>query len=87
MVFWLFNKIGMAYRIAEGAEVPDKILGAINELGAAMSAGLFSFNLFDLMVGVFGAGGFYTFMYFRKKNAKKYRHDVEYGSARWGAYY
>ncbi len=83
-VFWFANKLGMAYRLAEGADVLRKIAGAANTLSECMSDIPPSFHPFDLLVGVCGAAIIFAVVYVKGKNAKKYRKDVEYGSARWG---
>lgn len=84
MVFWFANKLGLAYRLAPGEDVMAKVLGVMTSLNEAMANPLPSFNLFDLLVGAVGAAIIYAVVYSKKKNAKKYRKDVEYGSARWG---
>ena len=85
MVFWFSNKLGLAYRLAPGEDVMAKVLGVMTSLNEAMANPLSSFNLFDLLVGAVGAAIIYAVVYSKKKNAKKYRKDVEYGSARWVA--
>jgi len=84
MMFWFSNKAGEAYRLAPGADFLKKLIYSVNTLGAAMSRPLPSFVPFDLMVGVAGAALIYAVVWYRKKHAKKWRKDVEYGSARWG---
>ena len=83
-LFWFFNKIGEAYRLADGADTLRKIMGSMNTLSKAMSRPLPSFYPYDLLLGIIGAVIIYTVVYFKKKNAKKFRKDMEYGSARWG---
>ncbi|MDL2248516.1 type IV secretory system conjugative DNA transfer family protein [Tyzzerella sp. OttesenSCG-928-J15] len=84
MVFWFANKLGLAYRLTPGEDVMAKVLGVMKSLNEAMANPLPSFNIFDLLVGAVGAAIIYAVVYSKKKNAKKYRKDVEYGSARWG---
>ena len=84
LVFWFANKLGMAYRLAEGADMMGKLMGSMSTLGRAMANPLPSFMPFDLLVGAAGAAIIYAVVRSKKKNAKKYRKDVEYGSARWG---
>jgi type IV secretion system protein VirD4 len=83
-IFWLANKLGCAYRTAPGGDFLRRLTRCVSTLGAAMSDPLPSFVLFDLAVGVAGALIIYAVVYAKRKNAKKYRKDVEYGSARWG---
>ena len=84
-VFWFFCKIGEAYRLSEGTDIIRKVMGIMTALSKAMSNPLPSFNPYDLLIGVAGAGGIFVVVYFKKKNAKKFRRNVEYGSARWSA--
>jgi len=84
VMFWFSTKAGEAYRLAEGADFLKKLVYSVNTLGTAMANPLPSFHPFDLLVGVCGAAGVYALLYFKKKNAKKWRKDVEHGSARWG---
>jgi type IV secretion system protein VirD4 len=84
LVLWFFCKLGEAYRLAPGADILQKILRGIAALGAAMANLMPSFDPFDLTVGFAGTAIVYVIVYVRKKNAKKYRKDMEYGSARWG---
>lgn len=83
-LFWLFCKVGEAYRLAPGADVLSKIMGCIATLGTAMANPLPSFDPFDLLVGVAGAVLIRFMVYQKAKKAKKYRRGIEYGSARWG---
>lgn len=84
LIFWFANKLGMAYRLAEGADFLKKLTGSMVTLNAAIAKPLPSFVPFDLLIGVAGAAVIYAVVYFKGKNAKKYRKGVEYGSARWG---
>ena len=83
-IFWFADKLGLAYRLAPGNNLTVKLIGALNTLGAAMASPLPSFEPFDLFVGAASAGIIYLIVRHKKKNAKKYRRDAEYGSARWG---
>ena len=83
-IFWFADKLGMAYRLAPGNNLTVKLIGALNTLGAAMQSPLPSFEPFDLCVGAVAAAIIYLVVRHKKKNAKKYRRDAEYGSARWG---
>ena len=75
-VFWFANKLGMAYRLAEGADVLRKIAGAANTLSECMSDIPPSFHPFDLLVGICGAAIIFAVVYVKGKNAKKYRKEV-----------
>ena len=70
--------------MAEGADSSAKILGFFNTLSVALQNPLPSFYPLDLLVGIICGGGLRLAVYMKSKNAKKYRHNVEYGSARWG---
>lgn len=84
-IFWFFSKVAEGYRLAAGADMVTKAMGALSGLGAVISQNpLPSFYPRDLLIGVIGAVVVRAVVYFRGKNAKKYRHGVEYGSARWG---
>jgi len=78
------NKIGEAYRLADGADMGAKLLNTLTTLNAAFENPLPSLNPQDLLIGVVGAVIVKTVVYFKGKNAKKYRQGIEYGSARWG---
>jgi len=84
MMFWFSTKAGEAYRLAQGGDFLKKLINSVETLGPAMANPLPSFNPFDLYVGVAGVAAVYLLLYVKKKNAKKWRKDVEYGSARWG---
>ena len=84
-IFWFFNRVAEGYRLAEGADMVAKAMGAVSGLGALISKNpLPSFHPRDLLFGAAGAVIIRAVVYFKAKNAKKYRHGVEYGSARWG---
>ena len=78
------TNVGEAWRIADGAEIGEKILGFLSALGMAFSNPVPSLHPFDLCIGIAVGGIFRLIVYVRSKNAKKYRHNEEYGSARWG---
>ena len=85
LMFWFFNRVGEGYRLAAGADMVAKGMGAISGLGEIISRNpLPSFHPQDLLVGLIGAACIRAAVYIKAKNAKKYRHGVEYGSARWG---
>lgn len=79
------TNLGEAWRIAEGANASEKLLSFMTTMGAAFENPLPSFYPFDLMVGVICSVIVRLVVYLKGKNAKKYRHKVEYGSARWSA--
>ncbi len=76
-----FDKLSQAFRLAPGADLSAKLLS----IGDGFTAGL-SFALTDLLIGIAGAVILRAAVYMKGKNAKKYRHGMEYGSARWSAY-
>jgi type IV secretion system protein VirD4 len=78
------TNLGEALRIAEGADMSEKLLGFLSALGAAFSNPMPSLHPMDLLIGVCCGAGLRLAVYLKGKNAKKYRHGMEYGSARWG---
>ena len=85
-MFWFFNRVGEGYRLAAGADMVTKAMGAVSGLGEIIAHDpLPSLHPQDLLVGLIGAACIWAAVYIRAKNAKKYRHGVEYGSARWRA--
>lgn len=79
------TKLGQAWRLAEGADASAKVLGFLTQgLGEAFSSPLPSFHPADLLVGIVIAGIIRLVVYVKGKNAKKFRKNMEYGSARWG---
>jgi len=85
MMFWFFSKIAEGYRLSAGADAVTKMMAAVSDLGATITENpLPGFHPRDLLIGVAGAAAVRAVVYFKGKNAKKYRHGVEYGSARWG---
>lgn len=78
------TNLGEAWRIAEGADTSEKLLSFMTTMGGAFENPLPSFYPFDLMVGMSCGVIVRLVVYLKGKNAKKYRHKVEYGSARWG---
>jgi len=84
MMFWFFSKCGEAYRISTETDTIRKFMDAIANLNVVMSRPLPSLDLFDICVGFIGAVAIYGLMRYRKKHAKNWRQDIEYGSARWG---
>ena len=78
------TNLGEAWRIAEGADMSEKLLGFLSALGAAFSNPMPSLHPLDLLIGVCCGAGLRLAVYLKGKNVKKYRHGMEYGSARWG---
>lgn len=81
---WAFLKLGTAYRLAAGANAGEKLLGLMQTIGGAFADFSPGLAPFDWLVGIMGAVSFRLLIYFKSKNAKKFRRDEEYGSARWG---
>ena len=78
------TNFGEAWRLAEGKELGDKIMAMMGTFPMAFANPLPSLHPLDLLVGLCCGAGLRLAVYLRGKNAKKYRHGVEYGSARWG---
>ena len=78
------TNIGEAWRLAEGKELGDKIMSMMGTIPVAFANPLPSLHPLDLLVGLCCGAGLRLAVYLRGKNAKKYRHGMEYGSARWG---
>ena len=78
------TNFGEAWRLAEGKELGDKILSMMGTIPVAFANPLPSLHPLDLLVGLCCGAGLRLAVYLRGKNAKKYRHGMEYGSARWG---
>lgn len=76
------TNIGEAWRIAAGADLGTKIISFCSSMGTAWSNPLPSLHPFDLCIGLAIGAVFRLVVYVRSKNAKKYRHNEEYGSAR-----
>ena len=78
------TNFGEAWRLAEGKELGDKIMAMMGTVPLAFANPLPSLHPLDLLVGLCCGAGLRLAVYLRGKNAKKYRHGMEYGSARWG---
>ena len=78
------NKMAYAYRVTEAPDFFNKLMGSLSNLGPAFENILPSFNLADLLFGAVFGVGMRLVVYFKSKNAKKFRKGEEYGSARWG---
>ena len=79
------TNFGEAWRLAEGKELGDKIMSMMGTIPVAFANPLPSLHPLDLLVGLCCGAGLRLAVYLRGKNAKKYRHGMEYGSARCGA--
>ena len=78
------TNFGEAWRLAEGKELGDKIMSMMGTVPLAFASPLPSLHPLDFLVGLCCGAGLRLAVYLRGKNAKKYRHGMEYGSARWG---
>ena len=83
-ILWACLKLGTAYRLAPGADFAHKLVGLGQSIGPAFADFAPGLAPFDWLIGIVGAVGFRLLIYFKGKNAKKFRRDEEYGSARWG---
>ena len=83
-VFWFFSKIGTAYCIAPGADFGTKLMGMLDTFPKAFETYWPGLGGIDLLVGLAGAAGVYLLIQSKIKQAKKFRRDAEYGTARWG---
>jgi len=84
LVFWFFAKCGEAYRISESLNFINRLMDCILNLSTVLKKPIPSFSPIDLFVGLVGGLAVYGIVYMKRKNAKKWRKDMEYGSARWG---
>ena len=80
------TNFGEAWRMAQGADASQKALSLISVLPVALASWWPSLHPLDLLVGICCGGGLRLAVYLKSKNAKKYRHGMEYGSARWGTH-
>lgn len=80
----LATNLGEAWRLAEGTDISARLLAFFSTVGQAFTNPMPSFYPSDLLVGLFAGGCVRLAVYLKGKNAKKYRHNMEYGSARWG---
>ena len=83
-ILWAFLKLGTAYRLAAGNDFSHKLIGLGQTIGPAFADFAPGLAPLDWLIGIVGAVGFRLLIYFKSKNAKKFRRDAEYGSARWG---
>ena len=80
------TNIGEAWRLAEGADYSAKVLSFFSTIGIAFGNPLPSFYPVDLLVGLIGGAGLRLAVFIKSQNKKNYKHNVEYGSARWGTH-
>ena len=83
-ILWACLKLGTAYRLAPGADFAHRLMGLGQSIGPAFADFAPGLHPFDWLIGIVGAVGFRLLIYMKSKNAKKFRRDEEYGSARWG---
>ena len=83
-LLWACLKLGTAYRLAPGADFAHKLMGLGQSIGPAFADFAPGLHPLDWLIGIVGAVGFRLLIYMKSKNAKKFRRDEEYGSARWG---
>ena len=83
-ILWACLKLGTAYRLAPGVDFAHKLMGLGQSIGPAFADFAPGLHPFDWLIGIVGAVGFRLLIYMKSKNAKKFRRDEEYGSARWG---
>lgn len=83
-VFWFFSKIGTAYRIAPGTDFGTKLMGMLDTFPKAFETYWPGLGGIDLLVGLAGAAGVYLLIQSKIRQAKKFRRDAEYGTARFG---
>lgn len=84
-ILWACLKLGTAYRLAAGADLPHKLMGLGQTIGPAFADFAPGLHPQDWLIGIAGAVAFRLLIYVKSKNAKKFRRDAEYGSARWSA--
>ena len=81
---WVFLKLGTARRLAAGVGFGQKLVSMMGTIGPVFADFAPGLNGFDWIIGIMGAAAFRLLLYLRAKNAKQFRRDQEYGSARWG---
>lgn len=79
------SKLGEAYRLAAGSGFSQKLTNILDGFSAAFASPLPSFHPADLLVGICLGAALRLAVYIKSKNAKKFRKNMEYGSARWSA--
>ncbi|MBR0138750.1 MAG: type IV secretory system conjugative DNA transfer family protein, partial [Firmicutes bacterium] len=84
MFVYLFGKLSMVFRLAPGIDITAKLLHIGQGFSVAFESAAPSFHPVDLLIGFAGAAVIRLVVYYKQKNAKKYRKGMEYGTARWG---
>ena len=84
IIFYIIEKEAWLYRHCTGSSMVEKLMNLFLYFALAFQSFLPSFHPWDIAVGIAGAAGFKAFIWYRQKNAKKFRQGEEYGSARWG---
>lgn len=84
LVFYFLDKGAWLYRYCVGDSIIEKLMILLINFGKAFQNPLPSLNIQDICIGILGVAALKGYLYYRSKNAKKYRKGVEYGSARWG---
>lgn len=84
-VLWAFLKLGTAYRLAAGADFAHKFINTFSMIGPAFADIMPGLHPQDWLIGIVGAVAMRLIIYIRSRNAKKFRRDAEYGTARWSA--
>ena len=84
MAFWFFSKLGTAYRMARGGNAGEKLFGMMEAIGPVFQSYAPGLGLSDLAAGVAGVVILYFVVQSKIKKSRKFRRDMEYGSARWG---
>ena len=83
-VGYFCDKVAWMWRVSEGTNASDKMMAVMNRFDKLFANPLPSFHPRDLLIGVAGGIALRLVVYYKAKNAKKFRQGVEYGSARWG---
>nr|MBQ4454323.1 type IV secretory system conjugative DNA transfer family protein [Clostridia bacterium] len=86
MIGLVCTNLGEAWRLSEGADMSKRMLSFFSTVGVAFGNPLPSFYPFDLLIGALCGGALRLAVYIRSKNAKHFKHNEEYGSARWGTH-
>lgn len=84
LVAYFMNKMAWTYRNSEKEAAFDKVLDMMNRMDKVFTNPFPSFHSQDILIGIVGGIAMKVFVYYKAKNAKKFRHGREYGSARWG---
>ena len=85
LFFWIADKLCFAFRTAPGSDLSTKLTPFLNNFSEAFGNPIPSFHVVDILFGIAAAATFKLFMSYKKKHAKKYKHDKEYGGSEWGS--